>query len=460
MKRLLCTLPAIAAAVCAIAAPAVLAAKQPPNVVLITIDTLRADHLSCYGYAWATSPNIDQLAREGTRFERAYTTIPLTGPSHLAMFTSRYPQELGVRRNGVAIPSDRKLKSLPQILRRKGYRAAAFVSAWPLTDRLTHMGRWFDYFDEDLNRTYQLFNSSRWAEDVTPRAIRWLKQNMGKGKPVFLWVHYFDPHSPYDLRGGFEHLRRTSSGSPVQIADEAMRERVRNYDTEIAYMDWHLGKLLHTLRELGQSGSTLVVLAADHGESLGEHGYVGHGRELFENIVHVPLIFHMPGQIRAGQVISTPVSLIDVAPTIVDLTLPKPPSSANFSGRTLKRALTAGEPLREVPVYYATFPGKKGFMPNWLSRLWVSDEPLPSHFGYLESGRKVIWSPDDRELAIYDLARDPSEVQPRRINDGSRLYASNTTRLKSWFKNTESRESRETASQRDLEVLKTLGYTQ
>jgi arylsulfatase A-like enzyme len=458
---MLSTLPARVAALFVFAAPAIFAAAlQPPNVVLITVDTLRADHLSCYGYAWATSPNIDQLAREGTRFERAYTMIPLTGPAHLALFTSLYPQELGVRRNGVAIPGDRHLKSLPQILRGKGYRAAAFVSGWPLTDRLTHLGRWFDHFDEDLNRSYQLFNSSRWAEDVTPRAIQWLQQHMGKGKPVFLWVHYFDPHSPYDLRSGFESLRRAPAGLPVHIADEDMRERVRNYDTEIAYMDWHLGKLMRTVRELGHGRSTLTILTADHGESLGEHDYVGHGRELFENIVQVPLIFHMPGHIRAGQAISTPVSLLDIAPTIAGLTLPKPPERVRFSGRTLEQALTTGEPLPEVPVYYATFPGKKGVMPNWFSWLWVSDEQLPSQFGYLESGRKVIWSPDDRKLAIYDMARDPREMHPRRISDGNQTYAANTTRLESWFKSTESRAGQETASQRDLDVLKTLGYTQ
>ena len=435
-------------------------AAQPPNVVLITVDTLRPDHLSCYGYAWKTSPNIDQLAGEGTRFERAYTTIPLTGPAHMSLFTSRYPQELGVRRNGVAISTDHRAATLPQVLHSRGYRTAAFISAWPLTDRLTRIGKWFGHYDEELGRSYQLFNSSRWAEDVTPRAVAWLKQNLGKGKPVLLWVHYFDPHSPYDFRSDFADLERVGSAEPEEIEDAEMRERVRNYDTEIAYMDWHLGKLLESIEELGQQNTTLVMLTADHGESLGEHGYVGHGRELFENIVRVPLIVRMPEKVRAGQVVSTPVSLLDVAPTIVDLTLARRPAKLNFSGRTLAGALTTGEPLPENPVYFATFPGKKGFAPSWLSRLWVSDEPLPSHFGYLEGQRKLIWSPDDLRVTVYDLARDADEMQPQRIRDGSRAYEVSTSRLKSWFERTQSRSGSEAATERDLEVLKTLGYTQ
>jgi arylsulfatase A-like enzyme len=175
-------------------------AEQLPNVLLLTIDTLRADHLSCYGYQRLTSPYIDGLAQEGTRFSRAYTVIPLTGPAHLSLFIGRYPQENGVRRNGVAIPDDRKLVMLPQIFRGHGYQTAAFVSAWPLTGRLTHLDRYFGHFDEELGRTYQLFNSSRYAEDVTPRAVEWLKKHSQKKKPFFLWVHYFDPHSPYISR--------------------------------------------------------------------------------------------------------------------------------------------------------------------------------------------------------------------------------------------------------------------
>ena len=146
-----------------------------PNVLFITIDTLRADHLSCYGYHLKTSPNIDRLAEQGVRYEHAYTVTSRTGPSHYSMFTSRYPQEHGAKLNGFAVAENTKFLFLPQILRRFGYKAGAFVSAWPLTAHLTQLDRWFDTYDEELNRTYQYINSSRWAEDVTPKAISWLE---------------------------------------------------------------------------------------------------------------------------------------------------------------------------------------------------------------------------------------------------------------------------------------------
>jgi choline-sulfatase len=175
---------------------AAIAAQKPPNVLLITVDTLRADHLSSYGYHLKTSPYIDKLAQEGARFDRVYTAIPLTGPAHLSLFTSRYPQEHGARRNGVAMASEGAPIAFPQLLRATGYRNAAFISAWPLTARLTGLDAWFDHYDENLTRKYQLFNSSRWAEDVTPPAIDWMKRNGAAHEPFFLWVHYFDPHSP------------------------------------------------------------------------------------------------------------------------------------------------------------------------------------------------------------------------------------------------------------------------
>ena len=325
---------------------------------------------------------------------------------------------------------------------------------------LTRIGKWFGHYDEKLDRSYQLFNSSRWAEDVTPRAVAWLNQNLGKGKPVFLWVHYFDPHSPYDFRSDFADLESVGSAEPEEIGDAEMRERGRNYDTEIAYMDWHLGKLLESIKEFEQQNSTLVMLTADHGESLGEHGYVGHGRRAVRK--HCPCSADSsyagkssgwPGSLDPGVVIGRRTDNCGSDTRAAS-------GEAELSGRTLAAALTTGEVLPQVPVYYATFPGKKGFAPSWLSRLWVRDEPLSSHFGCLEGQRKLVWSPDDLRVTVYDLARDADEMQPQRIRDGSRAYEVSTSRLRSWFERTQSRSGSEAATERDLEVLKTLGYTQ
>jgi arylsulfatase A-like enzyme len=433
-------------------------------VLLVTIDTLRADHLSCYGYGWKTSPSIDKLAGEGTRFERAYTAIPLTGPSHLSLFTSLFPQEHGAVRNGVAPASDRAIAALPQVLRANGYRTAGFISAWPLNGRLTNLSRWFDHYDETLTRTYQLFNSSRWAEDVTPPAINWLRQNGGGDKPFFMWVHYFDPHSPYDFREHFADMPRNGTAAPPEVRDAGMRERFRNYDTEIAYTDWYIGKLLAALDELELSRSTLVVLTADHGESLGEHDYVGHGRHLYENIIRVPLIVRLPGRVKAGQVISTPVSLLDVAPTITDLTVKQKIAEKQvrltFRGRSLAPALTAQTPLRDRRIYFVTFPGKKGFAPKWLSWVWIGSDELPLRFGYVDGDSKAIWSPGDKKLQSFDLARDSAEMRPKSLRATAPSYSAATGQLKTWFTRTESRAGEQQASKRDIEVLKSLGYVQ
>jgi len=443
--------------------PAAEHAAKSPNVLLITVDTLRADHLSCYGYGLKTTPYIDKLAAEGVRFERAYTAIPLTGPAHFSLFTSRYPHEHGARRNGVAMASDTAIAAWPQILRANGYRSAAFVSAWPLTARLTGLDAWFDHYDENLTRTYQMVNSSRWAEDVTPLATNWLKQNGQGDKPFFLWVHYFDPHAPYTFRKHFADLARTGVAS-VQISDAEMRERIRNYDTEVAYTDWYIGKLLSAVDDIQLTDSTLVILMSDHGESLGEHDYVGHGRHLYENILRVPLIMRLPSKVKAGQVISTPVSILDVAPTVLDLTvqseLAQSKAPLRFSGRTLAPSITHQQTLAQRRFYPMTFPGKKGFAPQWLSWIWIRDEELPLRLGYIDRSSKFVWAPEERKLFSYDIGHDPQEMHPRAISAGTGPYEAETERLKSWYSRGLSASGEERTSQKDVEVLKSLGYIQ
>jgi arylsulfatase A-like enzyme len=440
------------------------ARPSPPNVLLITVDTLRADHLSCYGYYLKTSPNIDRLAQEGVRFEKAYTVIPLTGPAHFSLLTSRFPQEHGARINGLALAESGRWLSLPQVLRKNGYQGAAFVSAWPLTSRLTHLDRWFDQYDENLTRRYQVFNSSRYAEDVTPVAVSWLKRHTGKRKPFFLWVHYFDPHSPYEFRTDFSPRETNGTSSrPLRIKDEAMLERIRDYDSEIVYTDNYIGRLLATLDELNLRESTLVVLTADHGESLGEHDYVGHGRQLFESTIRIPLIMRLPGKVNSGAVIDTPVSLLDVAPTIADFTVARLPkynkAPIRFHGRSLAAAIRGDEQLPERRIRFLTFAGKKGFIPSWLSWLWVEQEQLPLRMGLSNGASKVIWTPSEDRLAFYDTRTDPLETRPRLLRSGN-AYDADTTKLKRWFSLTAGRAGENQMSTHDMEVLKSLGYLQ
>ena len=444
--------------------PAADADADAPNVLLITVDTLRADHVSSYGYHLKTTPNIDRLAAEGARFENTYSTIPLTGPSHFSMFTGRYPQEHGARINGAAVPDNSKWLALPQILRKFGYQNAAFVSAWPLTGRLTRLDRWFDHYDEELSRSYRVFTSTRFAEDVTPRAINWLRQK--RQKPFFLWVHYFDPHEPYHLRERFaspEKLADPPAGLPT--ASKEMSDRIARYDSEVSYADHHIGQLLASLDELGLRDSTLVSLTSDHGESLGEHGYVGHGRSLSENVVRVPLIFRLPGKIEAGQVIRENVSLLDLTPTLLGFTVAERITQEevpiSFAGMSLAPAMAAGNELPQRPIRFVTFSGKKAFAPRWLSWMWIPNETrMPLHVGTTEGSRKLIWSPRDEELALYDLAEDAFELNPDVFAKNDRTYKQETPAMARWFDSTNLEDAEATLSERDTEILKSLGYVQ
>lgn len=437
-------------------------ANARPHVVLITVDTLRADHLSTYGYHLRTSPVMDRLADEGVRFERAYSPIPMTGPSHFSMFTGRYPQEHGARINGVALPDDSKWLTVPQILRRFGYTSAAFVSAWPLVGRLTHLDRDFDLYDEEMTRSYQVLHSMRWAEDVTRPALRWLDEH--KDDPqIFLWVHYFDPHEPYNLREEFaspEQLREPEPASSPRNREVA--ERIRKYDSEIGYADMYIGRLLARIDKLGMRDNTLVVLLSDHGEGLGEHGFVGHGRWLYESTVHVPWIMRLPGTIKPGTVVEQNVSILDLAPTLLDLAVPEfreeTQISISFAGRSQVPAIADGSKPLARQIRFVSFAGKKGFAPSWLSWVWKPNSGLPLRIGKLDGMRKMIWTPDEDRFELFDLAGDPLETEAETLESGDRRYKFEAAAFERWFESTNLAESESRMTARDREMLKSLGY--
>ena len=435
---------------------------QYPHVVLITVDTLRADHLSSYGYHLKTSPVMDQLAAEGVRFERAYTAIPMTGPSHFSMFTGRYPQEHGARINGVSVAGDSKFLGLPQILRRFGYTSGAFVSAWPLLGRLTRLDRHFDHYDEELGRSYQLVHSMRWAEDVTLPALRWLEENSEKER-IFLWVHYFDPHEPYNLREEYadpEVVGEPHSDLPEYSSE--VRSRIRRYDSEIGYADAHIGQLLQRIDRLGLADNTLVVLVSDHGEGLGEHGFVGHGRWLYESTVRVPWIMRMPGRIEPGTVVQDSVSMLDLAPTLLDLVVPEfrneSQVSISFTGRSQVSTIDGAVAPTSRQIRYLSFEGKKGFAPGWLSWIWKPNAGLPFRIGKLEGDRKMVWTPEADLFEIFDLGKDPLELSPAELTPTDRSYAFERDGFHRWYDSTDLAESETKLSKQDQEALESLGY--
>jgi hypothetical protein len=276
--------------------PEVLPPQNAPNLLLITLDTTRADRLGAYGGPSGLTPNLDRLAASGVVFERAYCAMPLTGPSHAALLTGRTPRELGVVQNGVALGAD--APTLAELLRSRGYRTAAVVAAFTVSSKLG-FARGFEFYDDGFAADDALSRLTlarlagslgivdvkarlqRPADEVTASAVRWL-ENPPYG-PFFLWVHYFDPHTPYEPPEGYREKTR------------AQDPQVRAYDGEVAFMDAQIGRLLGALRDFGLRENTVIVATADHGESLGEHGYYyDHGRYVYEQSMHVPLIVTAP----------------------------------------------------------------------------------------------------------------------------------------------------------------------
>ncbi len=313
------------------------------NLLLITIDTLRADYLSCFGKSPVNTPNIDSLAARGIRFDQAFAQVPLTPPSHASIMTGTYPAVHKVRDlKGYVL--DNKVPTLAMVTKDVGFETAAIVGAAVLDHRYG-LARGFDTYRDDMNEKQEgqlpgVVAEIR-ADVVTRRALQWLEQNQkkergdGKGKNFFLWVHYYDPHYPHEPP---EPFRSSYAKNP--------------YAGEVAFVDEQLGHLLGWLSEHGLMDRTLVVLLSDHGESLGEHGEYTHGVFLYDSTMHIPLIVAGPG-LPQGQVITQQVRSIDVMPTIVDYFGVSPGNRAQ--GVSLLPTIADGKGVRSNYCYMETF---------------------------------------------------------------------------------------------------------
>lgn len=347
---------------------------ERPDVYLITLDTTRADHIGCYGHEAIETPAIDRLAAEGTLYENAFTAVPITLPSHTAMLTGTYPAYHGVRENGgFYVPEE--LETLAEVLGAKGYDTAAFVGAFPL-DSQTGLDQGFDLYDDnyssrlDHHPRLRRFFDERPAADVARAAMAWIDQR-GR-RPFFLWTHFFDPHQP-------------------QTPPSPYRERYAHspYDGEIASVDEALGQILARLKERGRLERALVVLTADHGEGLGDHGEMTHALLLYSSTIRVPLIVRDPRR-EGGRRVSAPVTTVDIFSTVLErLGIAVPEAN---QGVPLPRSDAEADPEREI--YTETMFG----------RLIYGWSPLQR----LTAGTRVyIRGPSER---LYDRASDPGET--------------------------------------------------
>lgn len=359
------------------------AGNPPPNVFLVTIDTLRADHVGCYGYSGVKTPAIDGLAKDGLRFTSAFTPVPVTNSSHASILTGLYPSSHGVTDFGVALSGNHL--TWASLLQKQGYETAAFIGAVVLDSKTLAPGfdQGFDYYDNfppHAGKGHWDVEERRGME-VVQHAEKWLDRPHSQQSltplpagPKFLWVHLYDPHDPYE---------------PPPPYSQVYRDHL--YDGEIAYADHALGDFLAYLRRRGWYDNALIVVVGDHGEGLGEHQEQTHGIFLYDATLHVPLIIKLPQEREAGKVISPQVRTIDILPTVLGLLGVN--AGEHMDGASLQPLLAgAGQPS---------------------GRPLFGETDYPLHFGWaalrcVRAGQdKLIEAPRPE---YYDLGSDPREL--------------------------------------------------
>lgn len=359
------------------------------NVLLVTFDTTRADRIGCYGNDRIQTPTLDGLAADGVRFARTLSAAPITAPSHSTILTGRYPIAHGVRDNGLFVLGEEQL-TLAEILRAEGYATAAAVGAYPVTSRFG-LAQGFDLFDDHLTGGFEdhlgqravpkerLFFDERRAAQVNEALLPWFSEHAagGSGRPFFAWVHYFDPHQPFEPAPPYDQL----------YADDL-------YDGEIAYADSRLGFLLDHLEALGELDRTLVIMTADHGEGLGEHGELTHAVLAYNSTLHVPLIIRPPaGVAPEGTVVEDWVGTVDLVPTVLELLDIERPEG--LQGRSL---VPLWSPEAEASA------SRRRYAENLSPRLTHGWGELRVLF---DGSMKYIHGPRPE---LYDLETDPGEL--------------------------------------------------
>jgi len=342
------------------------------NVVLISIDTCRADYLSCYGYPRKTTPNIDQIAAEGIRFENVISPVPITLPAHSSMLTGTLPPYHGVHDN-----MDYQLgppnQTLAEILKDNGFKTAAFVGAFVLHEQFG-LAQGFDSYNDHFEETHNSIGiNERKAGETSRLAGAWIEEH--REENFFLFLHYYDPHKSYEPPDPF-----------------AARFSDNPYAGEIAYTDDCIGQVLAKLKQLELYDSTLIIVTSDHGEMLGEHGELTHSYYIYQGVLKVPLVFKLPGT-NPTQVVEHPASVVDIVPTICGLLDIAPPSEAGAQGRDLSGSWGVQGPETEKRYLYCESLTPTKYHAN--SLLGVMGE----RWKYIQTTRPEL----------YDLVSDPQE---------------------------------------------------
>ena len=346
----------------------------PMNVLLVTLDTTRADHIGCYGYTQAMTPVLDQLSREGVLFENAFTTMPLTLPAHASILTGRYPPENGVHNNGSA-RLEESIPTLTRYVSQAGYGTAAFIASLVLYSK-HGLKQAFDVYDDNMaggRRHGAETHLMRDGNQVVDSAIQWLETQ--HEKPFFCWVHLYDAHAPFE-------------GHSEVFGD---RFRDQPYDGDIAFADLQVGRLVEYLKDHGLYENTLIVVVGDHGEGFGEHQETEHGFMLYNSTLRVPLIIAAPEICKPGHRVAESVSVVDILPTVLEclgISVTDP-----TSGESVAAALR-GNPMESHFCYSESESGFTSF--GWAPLTCLTTELSK----YIDTTRSEF----------YDLKSDPREL--------------------------------------------------
>lgn len=341
------------------------------NVLLVTLDTTRADHVGCYGYEKAKTPNIDFLAAEGIMFSNAYCQVPLTLPSHCSLLTGTYPLYHQVHNNGFYY-LDPSHTTIAEVLRKEGFKTGAFVSSFTVDSRFG-LDQGFDFYDDTFAEKEMLksFRSEKRAEKVFASFSQWLDENFDQN--FFCWIHFFDPHVPYDPPPPF---KEDFPESP--------------YDGEISYMDHYIGQILDELREKDIFDKTIIILAGDHGEAFGEKDEIDHGYFIYDVTLRVPLIFYSPKYLPQGKVVEARVRLIDVMPTVLEML-----------------AIPIGEEVQGVSLLPYIEGRTKQSLSSYIETYFPRENYGCSELiGLIHGDWKYVQAPKPE---LYDLKSDPRE---------------------------------------------------
>jgi len=410
----------ISAAACP--AQTVTAPAPRPDIFLITIDTLRSDHVHCYGYARIETPGIDSLANDGVRFTQAFTPSPITNTSHASILTGLMPGTHRVTDFGMPLAPE--YPTLPELLKSRGYTSAAFIGSVILDSRNFAPGldRGFDHYDnfEESKRSKSRWNRlERRAGVVAEHAEVWLESH--RGKPRFVWVHFYDPHDPYE---------------PPLPYSQTYKDRL--YDGEIAYADSVLASFLGYLKKRGRYENSMIIVVGDHGEGLGEHHEDTHGIFLYDSTTHVPLIVKLPDGQSAGKVVEAQVSTLDILPTVLDaLRLPQP---NRIEGMSLLSDLTGRENRGHVVLGETDYPLRFGWAPL---------------FSVRAEERKLIDAPRPE---FYDLHADPAELHNAYAPWDSRVQELRAISLGRRNQSPPSKLTAGAVPQETIDELQALGY--